>query len=262
MGGGVAREQAPERVRHVLEEDRRQPPRGNHPEGIAVDPGVGGVDPALLAVQPDPDRSALARKLLQHPARVHPRQDSLTGLGQGQVADAAQDVVEPVPVGRAGPVGGVLEVVLHLPEGSRVDQVAELLLAQELAQQVAVERQGRCPALGVGGVALVHVGGDVVEQERGRERRRRRRFDLHHGQLAPVELGQQLGQPGKVEHVAQALAEGLEDDGEFPVLARDLEQRLRLEALLPQRRALARPGPGDEQRAGGVLAEARAEQRG
>jgi hypothetical protein len=65
-----------------------------------------------------------------------------------------------------------------------------------------------------------------------------------------------------VEHVAQALAVGLEHDRELRVAARDLQQRLRLQPLLPQRRAAAGVGARDQQRAAGVLAEARAEQRG
>ncbi len=73
---------------------------------------------------------------------------------------------------------------------------------------------------------------------------------------------QQVGQAGQVEHVAQALAVGLEHDRELAVALGHLEQRLRLQPLLPQRRALARVGARQEQRAGGVLAEARAEQRG
>ena len=45
----------------------------------------------------------------------------------------------------------------------------------------------------------------------------------------------------QVEHVLQALAVRLEDDRERAVAARDLEQALRLQPLLPERRAL-RPG--------------------
>ena len=75
-----------------------------------------------------------------------------------------------------------------------------------------------------------------------------------------MQPAQQLRQPRQVEDVAQALTVGLEDDRELRVAPRDLEQRLRLQALLPQRRALARVGARDEQRARGVLAEARAEQ--
>jgi hypothetical protein len=68
-------------------------------------------------------------------------------------------------------------------------------------------------------------------------------------------------QPGQVEHVAQALPVRLEDDGEVAVALGDLEQGLRLQPLLPQRGALARIRAGDEQGAGGVLAEASAEER-
>ena len=68
--------------------------------------------------------------------------------------------------------------------------------------------------------------------------------------------------PGQVEHVAQALAVGLEHDRELAVALGHLEQRLRLEPLLPERRAPAGVGAREQQRAGGVLAEAGAEQGG
>ena len=76
-----------------------------------------------------------------------------------------------------------------------------------------------------------------------------------------MQLGQQVVQAREVEHVAQDLAVGLEHDRELRVAARDLEQRLRLQPLLPQRRAAPRVGARDQQRAAGVLAEAGAEQR-
>src|SRR3712207_5145988 len=55
----------------------------------------------------------------------------------------------------------VLEVVLDLLQRIRVDEVAQLLLPEQLAQQVAIERQRRRPPLGVRRVALVHVRRDV-----------------------------------------------------------------------------------------------------
>ena len=63
-------------------------------------------------------------------------------------------------------LGPKLEVVLDLLERAGVDQVAELLLPEQLAQQLAVERQRRRAPLGVRRVALVHVRRDVVEQQR------------------------------------------------------------------------------------------------
>ena len=72
---------------------------------------------------------------------------------------------------------------------------------------------------------------------------------------------QQLAQGGEVEPVVEALPVRLEDDREAPEPAGHLQQGGGLEALLPQRRAPAGPAAGDEERPGGVLAEAGAEQR-
>ena len=143
------------------------------------------------------------------------RRDAHAQLGARQVADAAQHVVERVGGVGARALGQPLQVGLDRLQRARVDQVAQLLLAEQLAQQVAVERQRRRAPLGVGRVALVHVRRDVVEQQRGRERRRGRRLDLDHAQLARVQLAQQVLQARQVEHVAQALAVGLEDDREL-----------------------------------------------
>ena len=62
-----------------------------------------------------------------------------------------------------------------------------------------------------------------------------------------MQLAQQVVERGQVEHVPQALAIGLEHDRELPVLLGHLEQRLGLEPLLPQGRALAGVGARDEQ---------------
>ena len=259
---GVAADEPRQRVGHVLEERRRQPAGRHRAERVAVQAGVGGVDPALLAGEPDPDRAALALQLLEHRRPRRARRRTRSG--------ASAAVRSPTPRSTScKPSRAVarriaeqeLEVVLDLLERARVDQVAQLLLAEQLAQQVAVERQRRRAPLGVRRVALVHVRRDVVEQQRGGERRRGRRLDLDQRELAAVQRGQQLDQAGHVEHVAQALAVGLEHDRELAVLLGHLEQRLRLQPLLPQRRALARSRARDQQRAGGVLAEARAEQR-
>ena len=71
-------------------------------------------------------------------------------LARRQVADAAQHVGERVARLGAGAVGAVLQVGLDLIQRAGVDQLAQLLLAEQLAQQVAVERQRRRAALGVG----------------------------------------------------------------------------------------------------------------
>ena len=172
------------------------------------------------------------------------------------VAAQPQQVVELLGVARQRPQRG-----LDLGERGRVDQLAQLLLAEQLPQQVAVERERLRTPLRGRRVVLVHVRGDVVEEQRRRERRRRRGLDVDEVELARAQPAEQPLQRRQVEHVLQALAVRLEHDREARVLARDLEQALRLEPLLPERRPLAGPAPRDEQRARGVLAEAGAEER-
>src|SRR5687768_14046342 len=108
------------------------------------------------------------------PARTRAGQHAGAHLVGAEVAEGAQEVVQRVARGGARALGAVLEVVLDRGQRVGVDQLAQLLLAQQRAQQVAVQRQRGGAALGVGRVALVHVGGDVVEEQGGGEGRRGR----------------------------------------------------------------------------------------
>ena len=213
-----------------------RPDGGTAPSASRYRPGVLGRDPALLAADAQLDRAPLAAQLLEPFGRAAAQ----LRLVEREVADPAQHVVERVDAVRSRAVGEPLQVGLDGLQRGRLDQLAQLLLAEQLAQQLAIQRQRGGAPLGVGLVALVHVGRDVVEQQRARERGGGRRLDLDQAQLAPVQLRQQLVQAREVQHVAQDLAVGLEHDRELRVAARDLEQRLRLQPLLPQRRALAR----------------------
>src|SRR6185312_14417359 len=240
-----------ERVQRLvvgLEKDLRQATRRHRADGVAVPPGVLGRDQALLAGHSHPHSTALGQ---QRPGQV------LRVLTLAQVAAPPQQVVQ--LVGRARLAA---ELALDLVERARVDQLAQLLLAEQLAQQVPVERQRLRLALGRGRVVLVHIGGDVVEEQRGRVGRGRGGLDVDEVDLPRAQALEQPLQRGQVEDVLQALAIGLEHDRERRVAPGDLQQRLRLQALLPQRRALARSAARDQQRAAGVLAEARAEERG
>ncbi len=120
-------------------------------------------------------RSQLARAA---PSASTPANTRSADLSASEVADVTQHVVQAVAAGGARHLGAVLQVVFDARERARVDQLAQLLLAEQLAQQIAVERQRGGTALGVGRVALVHVGGDVVEQQRGGKRRGGLRLDL------------------------------------------------------------------------------------
>ncbi len=182
-------------------------------------------------------------------------------LRRRQVADAPQHVVQ--LVGRAGAtaVGQVLDVELDVGEHAGVEQLAQLLGAEQVGEQVAVERQRRRPPLGERGVALVHVGGDPVEQQALRHRRRLRRLDRDDPHRPRPQLAEDVAQRRHVEHVLQALPRRLEQHRERRVLGGDGEQVGGTLALLPQRRALVGPAARQQQRTPGALTESRREQR-
>ena len=200
-------------------------------------------------------------ELVEHRLRRVALGHALGDLVVGEVAEAPQDDLELVAVDRLGLLDAVLEGVLDVGERDRVDQLAELLLAEQLAEQVAVEGERGGAALGVRRVALVHVGRDVVEEQRGGERRGGLRLDLDQRQPPRLQVAEDLAERRQVEDVAEDLAVGLERDREAREVAGDLEQRLRLQPLLPERGALAGVGARDQQRPAGRLAEAGAEQR-
>ncbi len=79
---------------------------------------------------------------------------------------------------------------------------------------------------------------------------------------AGLDRVEEAAEPRQVEVLVEALAKGLDDDGEVGELAGDLEQVLGAEPLEPERGALRRVGPGHEHGPGGVLAEPQAEERG
>ena len=103
----------------------------------------------MLAGEAHEQRAPLAQERLRKPFVV---------LAFPQVAAQAQPVVQLIGVSRRA-----AQLRLDLLEGAGVEQVAQLLLAEQLAQQVAVERERLRAAFRGRRVVLVHVGRDVVE---------------------------------------------------------------------------------------------------
>ena len=58
-----------------------------------------------------------------------------------------------------------LQFAFDVDQHLRVEQLAQFLCAEEVVQQVAIERECRCATLGERRIAFVHVGGDPVEQQ-------------------------------------------------------------------------------------------------
>ena len=240
---------------HRLEERSGHTGGRCHAEGVAEAAGVLDRDQPVLARDPDAERPALAEQLLGGRLDVVP---TVGELAAGQIARSAQQVVQAV---RAGPRSRG-QVALHRDQRVGIEEVAQLVRAEQLAQQVAVEGQRLHAALRRGRVILVHRARDEVEGERLCERRGLRGLDCDQRDLARLQPRQQLAQRGQVEVVLQELAVGLEHDRERSVALGDLQERLGPQPLLPERGSLAGAPARDQERARGVLAEARAVQRG
>ncbi len=162
----------------------------------------------VLARQPDPQRPSGVDELLR-PLRTAAAQGQLL---PGERAEHPQQVRDALGVPDPALVGAPLELGLQVGEHARVEQLAQLGLAEQLREQGRVQRECGGTPLGERGVALVQVLGDVAEEERARERRGLARGDLDQSDAPGLDVGHQLGEAGHVEHVLETLADRLEDD--------------------------------------------------
>ena len=266
----VPHQQLPERVRRRRREHLGHPTGQRYPERIAEAPGVLDAGPGLATADPRPE-DPRGRLQPRQPAR-HDLLDRLPGshprpghqLVESQRAQHPQQVGHLVGVTRPPRFGEMLQLVGGARQRGRVEQLPQrqpLRRAQQLGQQVGVERQRRRPLLGERGVPLVHELRDIAEQQRGRERRRRRRPHLDDAHLARPDPPHQLDQPGHIEHVLNALAHRLQHDRERRIARRHRQQLRRPLPLLPQGLTPIRTPLRQQQRPARALPEPRREQR-
>ena len=97
-----------------------------------------------------------------------------------QVAEAQQHVVDCVNRAGVKSLGQQLQFGLDALDAGGVEQIAKLRLADQLAKLRLIHGQRLRAALGQRRVAVVDVVGDVVEEQRRGERRRRPRLDRGH----------------------------------------------------------------------------------
>src|SRR5439155_26974528 len=97
-----------------------------------------------------------------------------------------------------------LQLRSEVGHGSRIDQLAQLFGSQQLREQLTVEGQRLCPPFGERRVALVEKLADVVEEERGGERRCTLGVDHDDPDLARTDPRQQVPEAGEIEDVDQA----------------------------------------------------------
>ena len=91
-------------------------------------------------------------------------------LGRAEVTDLAEHVVQLVGAAGTTSFAEALQLELEVGEHAGVQQLAQLLRAEQVAQQIPVEREGCRPPLGERRVALVHEIADVRKQQRRGER--------------------------------------------------------------------------------------------
>src|SRR5437016_6115205 len=224
-----ARDQIPERILHRLEQLPRQPRRGRHAQSVAHPRRVLGCNPAFLAGKVERKRTSLLEELLERRLAL----ESLADLRFRQIAQGKQQVMQPVQAvgGAAESLGGVLV----LRDRSRVEQLAHLGLAEQLAQLRLVDRERLRAALGERRIAVVDEVRDVAEEQGGGEGRGGARIDGDHAQPPVLNPPQRLLKPGQIEDVAQALAVRLEEQGKASVAGGDLQEIARALSLCPER---------------------------
>ena len=253
MGPGEALDEVTQRRVDRVGEHRRQSDRDRDAERVAQ-PGsvIRCCHPRLArsATRVHEDRTLGGDQLVDPPRHLTGETvaDPCRDLRLAERPEDAQQVVDLVEV--AGGTSGreSLQLELDLRHDVRVEQGPQLLGAEQVTQQLSVERERCGPALRQRRIALVHVDGDPAEQQGAGEGRRGRRLDAHDADPPAADLGQDAPQGREVEHVVAALTSGFEQDREPGVPGRDRQQVRGALALLPQRRAPVGSTSGQQQR--------------
>ncbi len=262
MGARVAAKQIAQRIRHRGQEYLGHVRRQNDAQGIAQARGIFHRRPLLGPCDGNADCTTRRMQRLQPGIRLRRLGDALRDLHGRQRAQLTQQVGHAFAATRVAGRIQALQLALHGGHHGIVQQFAQVHLAEQFRQQATIQRQHRCAPLGQGYISFVHELGDIAEQQVRREGRWHGRIHLDHLDLAGLHAQHQRIHCIKVVDALQALARGLHQDRELIVATGDLQQLPRTQALLPQRRALARRAPRQQQRARGTLTETCGEQRG
>ncbi len=156
---GVPADDLLERARHRVGERHRQAERQRAAEGVAIASGVLGGGESSLAAECDLDHPSFGEQHFQPPtvlpgpvpARTVASQLDLVG---GEITDLAEHVVQLVGGARPPSVGDALQLQLDVGEHLGVEQLAQFLGTEQVAQEIPVEGQRGRPALGRAGHRL------------------------------------------------------------------------------------------------------------
>ena len=203
----VAQCQIAKRIAYRLQQRLGKADRQRHAERVAIARGV--FDGDIPRLTGDGDRQHTARRNQHLDAGGDIRaQRAPAHLVAGEIANGEQHVVNPVGAPGAPCRFEPLQAVLDRLHRFGVEQVAQLRIAEQLAQLRLVDGKRLSPPLGERRVAVVEKTGDVGEQQRRGERRRRLRIDRGDADPAAADVGERAGERRHVEEVAQAFAVG------------------------------------------------------
>ena len=257
----VPEREVAERIANRLEQRLGDADRQRNAEGVAEARRIFDGDEARIAG--DADRQDTARGGERPHARGDVHGDrSLADFVFREIPERQEHVVDAV---------GALHVVLRIQplklpldrvHRLRVEQLAELGVAEQVAQLRLVDRERLRAAFGERRVAVVDEARHVAEEQRRGEGRWRLGINGGEPDLPAAQVGQRRDERRHVEEIAQALAVRLEQHRKRSVTRGDGEQIGGALALLPQRRPHPGPPLRQEQRSRGVLAKLRREQRG
>ena len=112
---------------------------------------------------------------------------------------------------RLVPLVEMLQLHLHQRQRLGIEQIAQLGLAQKLAELTLVDGQRLRPSLRQWRIAVVDEICHVAKQQRAGERRRLLRVGNDHTNLALANPAKQIDERGDIEDIGKTLAICLED---------------------------------------------------
>ena len=228
-------------------------------KSIAIAAGILDGDESLLARDAHDDDAARLQQLARGCLGIDER--ALRDLLDRQIAEAQQQIVK--GIGRLGlmPFVEMLQLDFERVQRVRVEQLAQLGLAEKLPELGLIDGQSLSAPLGQRRVAVVDEVRHVPEQQRPGEGRRFLGVGDDDTNRALLNLLQRRYERRNIEHIAEHLAIRLEDDRERSEARRHLQQVVGTFALLPEWLASVGAKAREQQRARGGFAELRGKHR-
>ena len=175
VGAGEAGDQLGEGVAALGGGGRGVPVRYRHAQRVAQQPEVRGG--RQVGCPREPHRGHPACQLRQRRVEIRQRHPLREG-GKRDGPEQAGELGQVVDGGRPALRRGVLQLGHHLRHHVGVQQLPQIQRAEGGGQQLGIHREHRGAPLGQGGVAVVHEGAGVAEEECRGERAGRLGGDL------------------------------------------------------------------------------------